>query len=230
MDTEFNVDKYWNELPKLIDPDLFDFYHPLECEPVDIYDRPDNNVLALPNEIIEFALDHFSEKKIPDVDSFKLVVISYHRKSFIPKKHVSDYSKDDLEENKVIMDFNTKDEMLSVLYVMYLQRRTSILAAKMNFINDKLQAIFGDKPDLCMFKCCGWDIDKYILEAKIVDRINNVNEIYNVLKSITLGSSCIEEGGFSISELVQIMENNKPRIIARGITLDISDYVKKIDV
>jgi len=78
--------------------------------------------------------------------------------------------------------------MVIFIIKIYQQRRTSIMANKMGFKNEKLTKKIGINPKKCVFTCNDKSIDQLILDNidSVIQRVNDANLRYKLLKAIAV--------------------------------------------
>lgn len=170
---DFNLKSYIDDMPDIIDTNQFHFYNPSQVKSK-TYRDPKLNVLMLSNEIFVFMLSHISS----DLNQLILVVVYY-------KPHPN--SKENIEHHDTIK-FDTMTNMLIFIIKIYQQRRTSIMANKMGFKNEKLTKKIGINPKKCVFICNDKSIDQLIMDNidSVIKRVNDANVRYKLLKAIVV--------------------------------------------
>lgn len=207
--SDFDVEEYWEALPKFIEPLMFKFYNPNKCVPEDLYQRPGNNILALSNEILELMVSHVQPKITERLDNFKIVVVS---------KHARPSNRELFDDRRNSINYESLDAMMEGLQLLYKQRRTYLQTFKMGFTNAKLHNLFGDKPTECSIICGNIDLDKTMINSNIVERIEKVNNLHNILRVMNISTSIVQEE-FSLLEKVQLMEISEGKILAKGLSI-----------
>lgn len=191
----------------LIEPNLFLFYDPSCCSARDLYDRPQNNIQNLPNEILEFMADNL-KSQIDNSRQFVIIITLYCNKA------------DKMTKSTNELKFVSTDDLLDSLTKLYQMRRTYIGASKMGFRNSKHLSLFGTNPEKCSLQVNGIDFDRYLLTDKIRDKIKHVNRLYEIYRILCKNIPSIYDE-FTISEKVKIMEANEQKIIQAAKKLNI---------
>lgn len=204
-----NIDKYWDKLPKTIDIDRFKFYNPHNCTMSDIINYPNNNILMLPNDVLDVMMNHIGRKLM--LAEYRLTIINYKKKDGFAGRPTIE----DTKEEKLGYTAASMEVLMRHLVILYKKRRTHITAMKSGLINRGLYDLFGDFPDKSVFICGTYNIDKFMLESDILARVKRVNELYT-LKNFTTQRWVINND-MTLLEQIELVEYSKDVILSTAI-------------